>query len=154
MNYLELSAGMRCQFIHNASDNPQWVNAYVKAISDEGVALGVDIIEEGYKTIWFDRYNAEVDLVFRPVIDFCLNWEHHTGKRYTMICVANEHTTKERFERVVVYKDEETGKIYARCVEEFIQKFKPVPVSVSAEPESDDILDSQHAPVVVTEGVQ
>ena len=154
MNYLELHAGMRCQFIHNASDNPQRVNCSIKAISDEGVAMGVDVIEEGHKTIWFDRYQAEVDLVFRPVIDFTINWQHHTGIRYDMICVANERTTKKGFERVVVYRNSETGEVFARPVEEFIQKFIPVSDPMPIAPESDEILDSQHAPVVVSEGVR
>lgn len=154
MNYLELNAGLRCQFIHNASDNPQWVNCSVKAISDEGVALGVDVIDQGHQTLWYDRYDAEVHLVFRPVVDFTIHWQHHTGKRYEMICVANEHTTKEGFERVVVYRDPESGEVFARPVEEYIQKFSPVFDSAPVAPESDEILDSQHAPVVVSEGVQ
>lgn len=154
MNYLDLHAGLRCQLIHNASDNPQWVNCTVKALSYLGVAVCVDIKDEGKKTLWFEQTEVEADIKFRMAIDFSLNWQHYSGKNYHMICVANESTNKEGFERVVVFRDPETGEVYARPFEVFLQKFKPISDPLSSLPESDPILESQNAPVLVAEGVQ
>jgi hypothetical protein len=51
-------------------------------------------------------------------------WQHHSGRLYKIICVANEKA--ESWETEVVYRDVD-GNVWDRPLMEFLQKFKPSP---------------------------
>lgn len=52
-------------------------------------------------------------------------WVHEkTGNRYTVLHLANSHANKEGYPVLVVYIDD-VMRIWARPVEEFLEKFNP-----------------------------
>ena len=152
MNIFTPKVGEICQMIYTGADRPTWISCIPKAISELGIAVGVDIEGEGEKTLWFNKVQITRDIVFRPSIGFHSTWKHHSGEMYSMICIANEFTTRPDFERVVVYQHSETKVLYARSVEEFLEKFIPVYLTpiASEQAEECEIINSQDKPVIAS----
>lgn len=154
INYIP-AVGEECLFILHDAQTPKWGNCRVLAMSDLGVCIET-YGDEGMGPLprWIDAEERGQNLEFRTLHLEADVWEHHSGKRYELLHLANWFTTKEGFEPTAVYRDVNEGIVYSRPYAKFSQKFKPVDKSQSTESlveQGCDILDSENAPVEVNQ---
>lgn len=121
-------AGNECQMIYIIAEKPQWINCFVKAVSDYGVAVDIDVIDEGRKTLWFDDSQIGDVVAFRPIVPQVKYWvldcSVPTDKPMEMVCLANLNTHEPDMPLSVIYKNEE-GEIFSLPAAEFLQDFVP-----------------------------
>lgn len=156
MSQFKPKVGQICQMIYTTADAPQWVNCLPKAISSHGIAASIDVVNEGEKTLWFDSFQINRAIVFRPIVPECKQWSSKdSGDVYEMVCLSNLFTTEPCLPLSVIFKNKD-DEIYSMGAVDFLNSYVPklsVPSMVEQD-EQCDILDSQDEPVVVAEGIQ
>jgi len=53
-------------------------------------------------------------------------WQHHSGKMYMIVAVANTTATKPGWEPTVCYRALDSNDVYARSLESFLTRMKKV----------------------------
>ncbi|HGL3854442.1 TPA: hypothetical protein ACKE3U_003770 [Klebsiella aerogenes] len=155
MYHFEPQVGQLCQMIYTTADVPQWINCLPKASSSHGIAVGVDVINEGEKTLWFDSFQINRGVVFRPIVPDCKLWaSKDSDDVYEKVCLSNVFTAKPGFPLTVIFKNMH-DEIFSMDAVDFLDSYQPK-VSVQTELEQDEqceIIESQDNPVVVSGGL-
>ncbi|HFP9309466.1 TPA: hypothetical protein ACHOZC_003465 [Raoultella ornithinolytica] len=151
-NYFEPKVGQVCQMIYTTADVPQWINCLPKAASSHGIAVSVDIINEGEKTLWFDNFQINRVIVFRPIVPECKQWAaKDSDDIYEMVCLSNVVTAKPGFPLTVIFKNKD-DEIFSMNAADFLDSYEPKfsDQTTSEQSEQCEIIDSQDEPVVVS----
>ncbi|HHT4259224.1 TPA: hypothetical protein ACTYZB_004892 [Klebsiella variicola] len=145
MSKYEPQVGKMCQMIYTSADVPRWINCMPKALSAFGIALSVNIAEEGQKTIWFENFQIDRDVVFRPIVPESKQWTSKgVDDVYELVCLSNVTTAKPSFPLTVIFKNA-GNEIFSMDAVDFLNAYSPV-----VEPVSCEIIESQDAPVLVS----
>lgn len=156
MSLFEPQVGQVCQMIYTTADVPQWINCLPKAASSHGIAVSIDVINEGEKTLWFDRFQINRNIVFRPIVPECKLWDaKDSDDVYEMVCLSNVFTAKPGFPLTVIFKNKD-NEIFSMDAVDSLDNYEPKPSELSMEEQSEqcDILNSQDEPVVVAGELQ
>lgn len=142
-----------CQMIYTSADNPQWINCLPKAASANGIAVSVDVVDEGERTLWFEHFQINRDVVFRPIVPEHKQWmSRDTGDVCEIVCLSNVFTPNPGFPLTVIFKNK-SDEILSMDAVDFLDIYEPKLSDQTVE-EHCEILSSQDEPVVVSEALQ
>lgn len=66
-------------------------------------------------------YSSRTKTEVVGVITIGSRWRHHSGREYTVICLANEYSSKDEYPEVVVYQGA-NKRIWAKTKTDFLVK--------------------------------